>query len=122
VHSAERLCEILEEIHRIGGTSADKCLDHRMELKAFRDKYLHISIAPNEKSYLEMGIDGYDNDEIAAKLFLSPLTVRDYQRSLMRKLGVRGRTNLAFAAARLGLIDRDVYDIIDGLNKRKQVV
>ena len=48
--------------------------------------------------------NGDTNDEIAARLFLSPATSRTYVSRILAKLGARDRTELAVIAHRAGLV------------------
>lgn len=52
-------------------------------------------ISVKEKEILELVAAGYSNKEIAGKLFLGEGTVRNYISSLLEKLGLRDRTQLA---------------------------
>ena len=42
-----------------------------------------------------MVADGFDNSEIAAKMFLSDGTVRNHISAILAKLGLRNRTQIA---------------------------
>lgn len=50
---------------------------------------------------------GGTNNEIAAKLFMSPYTVRDYVKQMLEKTGFRSRTELAVKARECGLVILD---------------
>jgi DNA-binding NarL/FixJ family response regulator len=52
---------------------------------------------------LALLIRGDRNTDIAAKLFLSEKTVDHHVSAILRKLGVRTRTQAAAEAARLGI-------------------
>ena len=52
-------------------------------------------ITDKERSIIELVADGLSNKEIAAKLFLGEGTVRNYISTLLDKLGLRDRTQLA---------------------------
>ena len=47
---------------------------------------------------------GLSNDEIAAALYLSPLTVKTHVSRMMTKLGVRDRAQLVVLAYESGLV------------------
>ena len=50
---------------------------------------------------------GDTNNEIAARLYMSPYTVRDYVQTLLEKTGFRSRTELAVRARESGLVIRE---------------
>ena len=50
---------------------------------------------------------GDTNNEIAARLCMSPYTVRDYVQTLLEKTGFRSRTELAVKARESGLVIRE---------------
>lgn len=57
--------------------------------------YAGYDISEKEKSIMEAVADGLSNREIAEKLFLSEGTVRNYISSILDKLALRDRTQLA---------------------------
>ncbi|HVW17491.1 MAG TPA: response regulator transcription factor [Solirubrobacteraceae bacterium] len=60
-------------------------------------------LSARERDVLELIATGATNSEIAAQLFLSPHTVKEYTSALYRKLGVRNRAEAVQRAQRLGL-------------------
>jgi DNA-binding NarL/FixJ family response regulator len=56
-----------------------------------------------EREVLVLMASGATNREIAARLYLSPHTIKEHTSSLYRKLGVRNRTEAVQRAERLGL-------------------
>jgi two-component system response regulator DesR len=62
------------------------------------------ALSRREREIVELVAEGETNREIAARLFLSPYTVKQHTTAVYRKLGVRNRTEAAQRARRLGLI------------------
>lgn len=58
-----------------------------------------------EKDVLRLLASGLSNADIAARLYLSDGTVRNYISSILDKLGVADRTQAAVLALRYGLVD-----------------
>jgi len=52
-----------------------------------------IVLAPREKEVLELMAEGFTNQEIAGKLFLSLNTVKFYSTAIYDKLGAKNRAN-----------------------------
>lgn len=63
-------------------------------------------LAERELAVLRLLAHGLSNAEIAARLHLSPGTVRNHVSSILNKLGVKDRTQAAVLALRHGLADR----------------
>ncbi len=63
-----------------------------------------MHLTPRELDVLELVVEGRINKEIAARLFISPETVKQRVRSLLGKLGARNRTHLVAIAFRRGLV------------------
>ncbi len=72
-----------------------------------RDGKIAESLSPRERELLTLLAQGCSNAEIAARLFLSEGTVRNYLSSLFAKLGVSDRTHAAVLALKQGLADLD---------------
>ena len=60
-------------------------------------------LSSREREVLSLMAGGATNKEIAARLFLSPHTVKEHTSSLYRKLNARNRTEAVQRAERLGL-------------------
>jgi DNA-binding NarL/FixJ family response regulator len=61
-------------------------------------------LSDRERQVLDMIAAGATNREIAARLFLSPHTVKDHTSALYRKVGARNRAQAILRAQRLGLL------------------
>jgi len=61
-------------------------------------------LTPREREVVQGLADGLSVDELAARLFLSPHTVRNHIRTAMAALGVHRRLDAVVVAARAGLI------------------
>ena len=57
--------------------------------------YGHYGITEMEQGIIELVAEGLSNKEIAEQLFLSEGTVRNYISTILEKLGLRDRTQLA---------------------------
>ena len=57
-------------------------------------------LSPREAEVLDLLTLGYTNKEIAKALYIAEVTVKVHVRQILRKLGVRSRTQAALAAVR----------------------
>jgi DNA-binding NarL/FixJ family response regulator len=62
-----------------------------------------------EQEVLVMLAEGLSSKQIADKLFISPKTAENHRSSIMRKLGLHSAIELARYAAKIGLIDIDLW-------------
>jgi DNA-binding NarL/FixJ family response regulator len=67
------------------------------------------SLTPREQEIMRLLAEGLSVKEIAAKLFISPKTVENHRSNIMNKLGLHSAIELIRYAARLGLIDVDLW-------------
>jgi DNA-binding NarL/FixJ family response regulator len=61
-------------------------------------------LTAREREMMTLAAEGLSNEEIAAKLFLSPLTVRTHIQRAMMKLHARDRAQLVVIAYQTGLV------------------
>lgn len=73
-----------------------------------------VDLTPRQKEILQGLIDGRSNKEIARDLDIIEGTVKAHIRSMMGKLRVRNRTQLAITATRLGLAGDGETDEVTG--------
>jgi DNA-binding NarL/FixJ family response regulator len=62
-------------------------------------------LSDREREILDLIASGATNREIAARVHLSPHTIKEHTSALYRKLGVRNRAEAVQRAQRLGLLD-----------------
>jgi DNA-binding NarL/FixJ family response regulator len=62
-------------------------------------------LSTRELDVLSLLAEGYDNADIADRLFVSPSTVKNHVSRLLEKLGVENRVQAAVVAIRQGLVD-----------------
>jgi DNA-binding NarL/FixJ family response regulator len=84
---------------------AGKLFDHVADPSVTRDTTLANSLTDRERDVLRLLARGMTNAEIAAQLYLSEGTIRNYLSTLFEKLGVTDRTRAAVIALKHGLAD-----------------
>lgn len=62
------------------------------------------SLTPREREIMALAATGLSNDDIAAKLFITPLTVKTHVNRAMFKLGARDRAQLVVIAYETGIV------------------
>ena len=79
-----------------GGAVVDK-LPSLMSKSAEADEFDYRKYDISEKEYevIQLVAEGFSNKEISQKLFLSEGTVRNYLSTILEKLNLRDRTQLA---------------------------
>lgn len=82
---------------------AGKLFAHVTQPVAVPDTALTAQLSEREKEVLGLMGKGLSNAEIAARVYLSEGTVRNYVSSIFEKLGVEDRTQAAVLAIRCGL-------------------
>lgn len=84
---------------------AGKLFTHVAGKTVVHDSTIADSLSPREREILRLLANGLSNADIAAQLFLSEGTVRNYLSGIFNKLGVTDRTQAAVIALRHGLVD-----------------
>ena len=95
----------------------DGSVSHQVVEKLMRtpDKEMKItdaayeSLTPREQEVMVLLAEGNSAKEAAAKLFISPKTVENHRANIMNKLGLHSTLELVRYAARLGLVDVDLW-------------
>ena len=73
----------------------------------FLETRADFDLTDREEEILVLIAHGYSNSTIAERLFLSEGTIRNYTKSIFKKLGVSARTQAAVAAIKNGLVKID---------------
>jgi two-component system nitrate/nitrite response regulator NarL len=63
------------------------------------------ALSPRERTVLALVAQGYENAQIAQRIFISPSTARNLVSRVLEKLGVDNRVQAATFAVRHGLVD-----------------
>jgi len=67
------------------------------------------SLTPREQEIMVLLAEGMSTSQIADKLFISPKTAENHRSSIMRKLQIHSTIELVRYAAKIGLIDMDLW-------------
>ena len=67
------------------------------------------TLTPREQEVMVTLAEGHSAKEAGARLFISPKTVENHRTSIMNKLGLHSTLELVRYAARLGLVDVDLW-------------
>jgi DNA-binding NarL/FixJ family response regulator len=89
-------------------TMAKKLLvDYLQQAKSGLYKETLDGLTAREQEVLKLVAEGFNNQEIGTKLFLSPTTVQTHRSNIMGKLNLHRRTDLTKYAIKHGLISLD---------------
>ena len=114
--ASEKLIECLNTISK-GEYFIDTSLSHQLvkSLVQSDNKDAKIkdpdyaTLTPREQQILRLVAEGFSNKEIAEKLFISPKTVENHRTSIMSKLDLHSTIELVRYAARVGIIDIELW-------------
>jgi DNA-binding NarL/FixJ family response regulator len=112
----ERLLQGIASVLR-GEYFMDAAVSHQVIKKIMGSKEKRTQIADaayetltsREQEVMGFLAEGLPIKDIAEKLFISPKTVENHRSSIMSKLGLHSRLELTRYAARLGLIDVEIW-------------
>ena len=114
--ASERLVECLEAISK-GEYFLDTSISHKMvkslmesdKKEAKITDAVYDTLTPREQQVMRLLADGLSAKDIAKELFISPKTVENHRTNIMNKLDLHSTMELVRYAARLGLIDIDLW-------------
>lgn len=69
----------------------------------------YATLTPREQEVMRLLAEGLSSKEVAEKLFISSKTVENHRANIMSKLGLHSTIELIRYAAKLGLIDVDLW-------------
>lgn len=64
-----------------------------------------VKLTERELELIKYLTEGFDNKQIAKKMFLTTATVKYHMTAIMNKFGVKNRTSVAVIAVVIGLVD-----------------
>ena len=89
-----------------------------IQMKRRQSKVDRIILTSRERAILKLIAEGYENEEIGDRLYISQETIRETQMRIMRKLNSRSITSVLDDALEKGLIS--LYEILESrFSKRK---
>ena len=114
--ASERLLQGMDTVLK-GEYFMDSSVSHKVikKLLQFPEKEAKITdasydtLTPREQEIMVLLAEGLSSKEIADKLFISPKTVDNHRSNIFRKLNLHSVIELIRYAARLGIIDVDLW-------------
>ncbi len=86
-----------------------KKLAELSERKTVTNVKSYDALTYREQEIMVLAADGLSSQQIADKLFISPKTVDNHRSNIMHKLGLNNVIDLARYAAKIGLIDLNLW-------------
>jgi len=114
--ASERLFQGIDTVLR-GEYFMDSSVSHKVvkKLMEFPEKEAKITdatyetLTSREQEIMVLLAQGLSNKQIAEKLFISPKTVENHRSNILHKLNLHSTLELVRYAARLGIIDVDLW-------------
>jgi len=114
--ASERLLQGMDTVLK-GEYFMDSSVSHKVvkKLMQFSEKGAKITdasydtLTPREQEIMVLLAEGLSSKEIADKLFISPKTVDNHRSNIFRKLNLHSVIELIRYAARLGIVDVDLW-------------
>jgi DNA-binding NarL/FixJ family response regulator len=104
---ADAIREVAAGRHALSPTAIDALVSHAADDPAPapdpEKQALLAELTPRELEVVGLIVEGLDNREIGARMFISPLTVKTHANRAMTKVGARDRAQLVSIAVQAGL-------------------
>ncbi|MBO6088038.1 response regulator transcription factor [bacterium] len=81
-----------------------------------------VKLTERELELIKYLTEGFDNKQIAKKMFLTTATVKYHMTAIMNKLGVKNRTSVAVIAVVIGLVDYRKIKYLKALLDNKNLI
>ena len=114
VPKASEVEEVVRAIHAVsrgerylGSAVVQRAVDLYVDRLAEQPDDAWESLSAREREVLQLAAEGLSNAAIAKRLFIGRRTVETHRANVMRKLGLRGQTELVLYAVRRGLLSVD---------------
>jgi DNA-binding NarL/FixJ family response regulator len=114
--ASERLIKGLEYASRgdyfLDSSVSQQVVKRLMDSPAKNEKITDAAygnLTPREQEVMRLLAEGLSRNEIGEKLFISPKTVENHRTNIMNKLDLHSTIELIRYAAKLGLIDVDLW-------------
>jgi DNA-binding NarL/FixJ family response regulator len=114
--ASERLIKGLEYVSRgdyFLDSSVSQQVVKRLMASPAKDEKItdaaYSNLTPREQEVMRLLAEGLSRKEIGERLFISPKTVENHRTNIMKKLDLHSTIELIRYAARLGLIDVDLW-------------
>jgi DNA-binding NarL/FixJ family response regulator len=116
--ASEKLMDALDWVSKgeyyLDNTVSTQVVRHLKELPT-REKRIadpeYKTLTSREQEVLRMLAEGVRIEKIGEKMFISPKTVKNHRASIMRKLNIHNSHELVRYAAKVGLIDVDLWKV-----------
>ncbi len=97
---------------------SNESIEAYLASSAVQDSY--DSLTPREREVLHLVAEGLTSTEISRRLYISPRTAESHRANLMRKLGLRGRTDLVRFAFQKGIVPLEGSGAAIGVVREKE--
>jgi len=104
----QELMEAIRTVHRgnvfLYPSATRLLLEHYLQTGRGAEDEAYSRLSEREKEVLKLTAEGYSNQEIGDRLFISPKTVDTYRSRIMEKLNLQHRADLVKYALRKGIL------------------